>query len=235
MLIPLHREDTHTLQSFADYETLTQRTPELPDRLDELLDLLANNDEQILPQRNAVLWMLIECIQSQVPETTSIQLWLLYAFRGALRKMANRYLTNERSEAETSNDVIWCFLETLHRIYKTHQIKAEPEYLARYIVRETVTRIRRSYGWRDVQPKEDNLHLHDLMDTGWDIEQPEQIDYIRNLPISDDDKYLLIGQYIYGYSQKELSEKLGISHAALRQRNSRLLKSIRTFEIEKNS
>ncbi len=56
------------------------------------------------------------------------------------------------------------------------------------------------------------------------------MEYIRSLPITEEDKYLLIGQHIYGYTQEELSKQLGVKPATLRKRSSRLMKRVRDIQ-----
>lgn len=224
------RETVFTCQSLADYSTLTARTPELPDTLDEMLEELGEDkaSKSFYERKDVILQALVTALQTNCREVGSIQLWMLFVFNKSIHQLAHRYSTPAHSDEETYNDIVWCFLETLHRFYRTKDQTFK--FVSKNLLRDTVTRIRRHYGYRDSIPKEPTIPLDDLQEAGWDAPQPEQIDYIRSLPISDADKYLLIGQHLYGYNQKEMAEKLGISPTALRQRHSRLLKRIRKIE-----
>ena len=227
MLLPTTPDALATRRFLADYETLKHRNSQLPPTLDSLLNLLGERDSQFAEKQDDVLRLLLWELQHEAPEMTSIQSWFLHAFRFGLRAMVGKFRSDKESMEETRNNVAWCFLETLHRIFKDNADLASSR-LAWRILDHTHSRVRRCYG---LDP--DTRQRPEPMSELPQIAAPTASAYIHDLPraITDEERYLLTGIYVYGYTQSEMAEKLGIKPEALRQRKRRIIKKIQ--EIEK--
>ena len=225
MLLPLTDQDVFTSSSRNDYTQIISQHAELPESLEGLFALLASQDKAGMATRGAVLLVLLLAIRRQEPGHGSGQLWLLFAFRWSLKGIAGKYQSRCRSDDETLSEVVWSFLETIHRM----DLDGPRPFLTLDLVRESARRARRSFGYDDLEPAPASLSLDELMAGGWDAAQvgADPVDRIRQLPITAEEQFLLIGQYVYGYSQEELSAQLGIGIQALWQRKSRLMRRLR--------
>lgn len=221
---PLRLDDVLTARSKTDYHALAAHHPELPPTLEELLATLDKPKTGEVQAADRCVRILLAHMQDPDAGGPSVQLWLLWIFRRALAAMAGRYQQPGRPYDEVIHDATWCLLEAMHR--------ANPAtaYIIRNIARDARKLLRRNYGMEYGPDTPQQVQVEEMMETGWDVQAPATASYIQELQLPAEDQYLLVGQYIYGFSQEEIAEQLGIRPEALRQRMRRLLARLRKGE-----
>ncbi|MFA7329747.1 MAG: hypothetical protein WC326_01620 [Candidatus Delongbacteria bacterium] len=224
------KQDAFTPASTTDYLALAAREPALPPTLTDFLALLGPAAKTQQAARQAALSASIHHLQAGVPEAASIQLWLLVSYAPALQALAGRYRMTGSSLEETESSVIMAFLETLMGLGEG---RLTNPCLAHELLRDTKLRLRVAQGLRDYQrvakvtiaPDEVVMQDH-VPDERVDAYQSLQ-DLIQDMPLTDAERGLLVGLYVYGYSLQEMASMLGEAYDTTQKRHNRLLKRLR--------
>jgi hypothetical protein len=224
------KQDALASASTTDYLALAAREPALPPTLSDFLALLGPANKIQQAARQAALSACVRHLQTDVPESASIQLWLLVSFAPALQAMAGRYQLTGSSLDESVSSVVMAFLETLHALGETRL--ADP-CLALEVVRDTQRRLAYHQGmWasnhaeRVVATPDESIMADRRTDERADSYQALQ-DLIQDMPISGAERGVLIGLYVYGYTLQEFAKQSGEPYKTVQQRHHRLLRRLR--------
>lgn len=225
-MLPIHRADAFRSQSTSDYQSLAAREPALPATLTAFLALLGPEGKGQRIERQAGLSAVIRHLQIQAPEAASIQLWLLVSFAAPLQILAARFQSATSDPRESASAVAWAFLETLLTL---NEERLASPWLAREIVRDTRRRLLVFLGLRDYQQEArlevapDEALMEDrLVDESEDAYHALE-EWIHDQPIAHDERALLTGLYIYGYSLQEMAQRTGQAYETVKKRHQRLL------------
>lgn len=221
-MLPTKRTDAFTPQSIADYQTLATENASLPPALEDFLALLGPEGKGRHDERRAALAAVIQDLQAGHPVSASIQLWLLVTYNPPLHNLVGRYAS---PHSDTESMVVLAFLEVLQTMSAERLADA---YLEKRIVDDARRRLMVLLGIRDYQ-QADRLELVDDEAVQDDRVPDEHVDgyeallaRINELPITDAERDLLVGIYVYGYNMSELAEQLGVTPQAVKQRVDRL-------------
>ncbi|MDP2361672.1 MAG: sigma-70 family RNA polymerase sigma factor [bacterium] len=227
-MLPTKRTDALTPSSLSDYLTLAAREPVLPPSLGDFLALLANVKADPVPAVRA-LAAVIRHLQADPPEGPSIRLWLLVAYAPALQALAVRYRTPGATLDESASAAVWAFLETLQAM--SVERLASP-WLAREIERDTKDRLRVVVGARDYQQdarraeRPDEALMEDrVRDERTDAYQALE-DLIQDMPVTEAERTLLSGLYVYGYTLREMADMAGEAYNTVQKRFYRLMRRL---------
>jgi RNA polymerase sigma factor (sigma-70 family) len=227
-MLPTNRTDALTPPSLSDYLTLAAREPALPPSLGDFLALLAKVKADPLPAVRA-LAAVIRHLQADPPEGPSIRLWLLVAYAPALQALAVRYRTPGATLDESASSAVWAFLETLQAM--SVERLASP-WLAREIERDTKDRLRVVVGARDYQQdarraeRPDEALMEDrVRDERTDVYQALE-DLIQDMPVTEAERTLLSGLYVYGYTLREMADMAGEAYNTVQKRFYRLMRRL---------
>jgi hypothetical protein len=236
-MLPASHTAAHTTASTTDYFSLAAREPALPSTLADFLALLGRGAKDRLEARHAALSAVIRHLQAGAPEAPSIQLWLLVSYAAALQGLAARYQMTGMGLAESESSVVMAFLETLLLLPEKRLV--DP-CLALELLRDTKYRLRVLLGLRDYQQEvklaclpDESLMADRLPDERTDAYQALQ-DTILDLPLTEAERGLLIGLYVYGYSLQECAAQSGEAYDTTQKRHKRLLKRLREKAQEKH-
>jgi hypothetical protein len=228
-MLPTNQTAAYTAQSIADYQTLAAREPALPPALGDFLALLGPGAKDRHAERQAALSAAIRCLQADPPEGPSIRLWLLVTYAPALQALAVRYRTPGATLDESGSAAAWAFLETLQALSAE---RLSNPWLAREIERDTQRRLAYHGGLWDGNRKEqvDSTPDESLMgdripDDRADAYQALE-DLIQDMPVTEDERTLLSGLYVYGYTLQEMADMTGETYGAVQQRFNRLKKRL---------
>lgn len=225
-MLPIHHADAFTPKSTSDYQSLAAREPDLPPTLEGFLALLGPEGKDRQAERQAALSTVVRHLQAQAPEGSSIQLWLLVSFAGALQDLATRFKNSRRDPKEAASAVAWAFLETLLTLGEERL--ASP-WLAREIVRDTQRRLLVLLGLRDYQQESRLEELYDeaLMEDRLPDETSDAYhvleEWIHDQSITHGEQALLAGLYVYGYSLQDMAEQTGQAYETVKKRHQRVL------------
>lgn len=236
-MLPTKHADADTPASTADYLALAAREPALPPTLKEFMGLLGMNAKKAPAVASAAISMVVRLLQAGVPESPSIQLWLLTAYAPALQAMAIHYRKNNTDQSESESAVVWAFLETLLGLGENRLV--DP-CLMLEIVRDTQRRLAYHEGfWKsnhvaqvETTP-DDSLMADRLPDARTDAYQALQ-DLIQDMPVTAAERTVLVGLYVYNYSLQELAAQTGEAYKTLQQRHRRLLARLRAKNLKKS-
>lgn len=229
-MLPTSPSEAFTQASTSDYLSLATREQALPSTLAEFMALLGLNAKKHPQAASAAIGIVVRHLQAGAPEAPSIQLWLLVAYAPALQAMAMRHRTTGASLKETESVVVWAFLETLQGLGDK---RLTDPCLMLELVRDTRRRVAYHGGfWAgnhagQVETATDEALMADrLPDDRADAYQALQ-DLIRDLPVSEAERTLLIGLHVYNHSLKELAFLSGEAYDALQKRHFRLMARLR--------
>lgn len=216
---PLRIEHVLTAESRAEYQKLVEQKPELPPDLEGLFQILGSRAKDQQALQDQILRTLVTHMQSPTGGP-SVQTWLLWAFQGLVVGLASKYVRPDRPFDEVIGDATWCLLEVLNTISLEHK------FFTWKILMETKKLVRRQYGIErlSVPPEEiilDQTQLEERLVTA------QEADFLDGFNLSNEQRDLLIGHYIYGYSLKELAHQMGVNPNTLYQRISRLIRRLR--------
>jgi hypothetical protein len=224
------QQDAFTTASTTAYLSLAAREPALPPTLVGFMTLLGRGAKEQREARQAALSSSIRHLQAGAPESASIQLWLLVTYAPALQALAGRYRMTGSSLEETESAVVLAFLETLMGLGVG---RLQDPCLANEIQRDTKLKLRVALGLRDYQQEarlacapDEALMADRLPDDRADAYQALQ-DLIQDMPISDAERGVLIGLYVYGYSLQEFAAQAGEDYYTVQKRHKRLLARLR--------
>lgn len=229
-MLPTKRTDALAPRSIADYVTLAAREPALPPTVSDFLDLLSPLAKDMYATRQAALSAAIRHMQAGAPEGPSIHLWLLTSYAPALQALAVRYRKPSESLDEAISAAIWAFLETLHGM---GEARLNSPWLAREIERDTKDRLRVMAGVRDYQQAgrleatPDDALMEDRVEDEREDAYQALEDMIQDMPVTEAERGLLAGLYVYGYSLHEMAVQLGQDYRTVRQRHLRLMNRLR--------
>lgn len=180
--------------------------------------------------RQAVLSAAIRHLQAGAPEGPSIRLWLLTSYAPALQALAVRYRKPNEGMDEAVSAAAWAFLETLQALGAE---RLESPWLAREIERDTKDKLRVATGSRDyqkdtrVETVPDDALMEDRIEDGRADAYQVLEDLIQDMPVSEAERELLAGLYVYGYSLREMASMAGEDYFTVQKRHKRLLKRLR--------
>jgi RNA polymerase sigma factor (sigma-70 family) len=228
-MLPTNQTAAYTAQSIADYQTLAGREPALPSALGDFLALLGPGAKDRHAERQAALSAAIRHLQADPPEGPSIRLWLLVTYAPALQALAVRYRTPGATLDESASAAAWAFLETLQALSAE---RMSSPWLAREIERDTKDRLRVVLGVREYQQDArvdvttDEALMDDrVRDDRADAYQALE-DLIQDMPVTEAERTLLSGLYVYGYTLQEMADMTGETYGAVQQRFNRLKKRL---------
>lgn len=229
-MLPTKRAQAYTPESIAHYQALAAEDPTLPATLEDFLALLGPEGKGRHEERRAALAAVIQRLQAGHPASTSIQLWLLVSYAAALHALAIRYQTPGSAPAEMESTVVLAFLEVLQAMSAE---RLADLYLLNLLTDDVKGRLRVLLGIRDYQ-QDDRIEVVDDEAVQDDRAPDERVDgyealqaQINELPITDVDRDLLVGLYVYGYNMSELAAQMGLSHETIRQRHHRVLQRMK--------
>jgi hypothetical protein len=235
-MLPASHTDAHTAASTSDYLSLVAREPSLPPTLADFMTLLGPGAKDQHEARHAALSAAIHHLQAGAQEAASIQLWLLVSYAPALQAMALRYRVPGASLEETESSVVMAFLETL---LATSAARLQGQWLVREIERDTQDRLRVALGLRDYQKEntiaatpDEALMADRLPDDRSDAYQSLQ-DLIQDMPITEAERSLLVGVFVYGFTLREIATQTGELYDTTQKRHVRLLKRLRERGLRK--
>lgn len=229
-MLPTKRTDALTPQSIADYETLAAREPALPPTVGDFLDLLGPRAKDQHAARQAALSAAIRHMQAGAPEGPSIRLWLLTSYAPALQALAVRYRKPDEGMDEAVSAASWAFLETLQALGAE---RLRSPWLAREIERDTQRRLAYHGGhWESnhrllTEARPDEELMEDRIEDGRADAYQALEDLIQDMPVSEAERGLLAGLYVYGYSLREMASMAGEDYFTVQKRHKRLLKRLR--------
>ena len=229
-MLPTKRTDALTPQSIADYQALVAENAALPPTLEDFLTLLGPEGKGRHDERRAALATVIQHLQAGHSVSASIQLWLLVSYNPPLHNLVGRYAS---PHSDTESMVVLAFLEVLQAMSAERLADA---YLERRIVDDARRHLLVLLGIRDYQQADrlefvaDEATQNDRVpDEKEDVYETLQA-RINEMPITDTERDLLVGIYVYGYNMSELAEQMGVPHDTVKKRYQRLL-----VRLKKNS
>jgi RNA polymerase sigma factor (sigma-70 family) len=226
-MLPTKRTDALTPQSIADYQALAAQNATLPPTLEDFLALLGPEGKGQHEERRAALAAVIQQLQAGHPVSASIQLWLLVTYNPPLHSFVGRYGTHRSEDrSDTESAVVLAFLEVLQTMSSERLADA---YLEKRIVDDARRRLMVLLGIRDYQQADRVEFVEDeaVQDDRAPDERVDSYDalqaQINEMPITNADRDLLVGIYVYGYNMSELAQQMGVPHDTVKKRHQRLL------------
>ncbi|MFA7331093.1 MAG: sigma-70 family RNA polymerase sigma factor [Candidatus Delongbacteria bacterium] len=226
-MLPTKRAQAYTPESIAHYQALATEEAALPATMEAFLALLGPEGKGRHDERRAALAAVIQRLQAGHPTSASIQLWLLVSYNPPLHSLVGRYGSHGRdSQADLESAVVLAFLEVLQTL-STERL-ADP-YLEKRIMDDARRRLMVLLGIRDYQQADrvETVADESVQDDRAADEREDGYEsllvQINDLPITDGDRDLLVGIYVYGYNMAELAEQWHIPHDTIKKRYQRLL------------
>ncbi|MDP2362006.1 MAG: hypothetical protein Q8O14_14860 [bacterium] len=236
-MLPTKHADAYTPASTSDYLSLAAREPGLPPTLADFMTLLGPGAKERQAARQAALSACIRHLQTGAPEAPSIQLWLLVTYAPALQAMAGRYHLPAQSREEVHSSIVMAFLETLLNLSEKRLADA---YLEQEIANDARRRLAYHEGlWQSNRAErvtatpDEALMADSLPDDRADAYQALQ-DLILDMPITDAERSVLVGLYVYGYTLHELAAAADEDYFTVQKRHKRLLKRLRERNPEES-
>ena len=229
-MLPTKRTHALAPRSIADYETLAAREPALPPTVGDFLDLLGPGAKDQHAARQAALSAAIRHLQAGAPEGPSIRLWLLTSYAPALQALAVRYRKPDETLDEAASAAAWAFLETLQALGGD---RIASPWLAREIERDTQRRLAYHGGHWEGNRRQTLEELPDdaLMEDRLEDERADAYqaleDLIQDMPVTEVERGLLAGLYVYGYTLKEMAAIAGEDYETTKKRHTRVIARIR--------
>ena len=245
----LHQSLVHsvdTLEAHRDFNQARRRRQELEhfEHPAALVDYFADRDGD-RDDKDRIYGALVEMAQAHGDDATLATALLFLGLWPALDSLYGRSLRHHLDDPGELVSEIWDrFTTAVHRadLCRIQRVAATLTLNTKRTLRD-----RRQRGWdegarQEELPDDDvfgdgatvNLGPSDLgLPPGLDAE--EEVARLRALvaEIVGDDADLVIGGVLYGATQLELSDQLGISHAAARKRFQRAIKRLRAALEEK--